>query len=277
MARHSTGIFSTVPGFRYIFCAGRRQRSVARRIPDSSKVAGVMILGATMIAVPTLAEEFQVCQDPKNAISISQSNLAPAAFDVHMEQDSSNSKAAVGVLHFYLRSDGAIGPEKVCATAHFADTRDDPQTVSVTLASGANVTSQKEDQNTSCVAVTNPWKTFQEMPFDLHMNVDTNLIPLSGLVSLSARGTSKEPVVPDAALQKQNSQGQSNTGRQDPIPTHGCTTSSKVLTRSVMLLPSITPSSLKVPLVGGAGVAVLYFLISMGILWRKKGVPMGGP
>jgi hypothetical protein len=277
MARHSPDIFSTVPGFHYIFCAGRRQRSVARSIPNSSKVAGVMILGVIMVAVPALAEDLRVCQDPKNAISISQSNLAPAAFDVHMEQDSSNSKAAVGVLHFYLRSDGAIKPQKVCATAHFADTRDEPQTVSVTLVSGANVTSQREDQNTSCVALTTPWKTFQERPFDLHMDVDQNLIPLSGSVSLSASGTSKEPVVPDTVLKKQNSQGRSSAGRQDPILTYGCTTSSKVLTRAVLLLPSITPSSLKVPLIGGVGVAVLYFLISMVILWQKKGLPMGGP
>jgi hypothetical protein len=277
MTQLATEIFSTVHGFGDFFGAAGRHRSLLRRILFPGKVACVTIMGFMMSAGPALSEDLPVCQDPKNAVSISQTNLTPSAVDVHMEQDQTGSKAAVGVLHFYLRSEGATEPHKICATAHFADTRGEPRTVAVTVGTETNVRSPNGDQNPSCVEFASPWKTFQEIPFDLHMSVDSTFIPLSGSVSLSSSGTSKEPSVPDPATRKGNLQRQVNGDGEPPITTHSCTTSSKVLTRSVMLLPSIRPSSLKFPLIGTFGTAIAYFLLSLVFLWNKRGQPMGGP
>jgi hypothetical protein len=257
--------------------SGPAERSLWCRMPFSNGIACVTILGFLISACPASSEELTACQDPKNAVSISQTNLAPTTVDIHMKQDPAGAKAAVGVLHLYLRNEGTTEPQQLCATAHFTDTRDEPQKVSVTLTPGKNVTSQNGDQNTSCVEFESPWKTFQEKPFDLHMSVDPDFIPLSGSISLTSNGTWKAPPVPDPAQQSANSQRQAGGGGPALNAPQSCASSSKVLARSVMLLPSIRASSLKYPLIGAFGTAIVYFLFSLVLLWTKLGELVGGP
>jgi hypothetical protein len=194
-----------------------------------------------------------------------------------MEYYPADLKAAVGVLHLYLRNEGTTEPHQLCATAHFADTRDEPRKVSVTLTPGKNVASPNGDQNTSCVEFASTWATFEEKPFDVHMSVDPDFIPLSGSISVTSNGTWKAPSVPNAPSQKGKPQTQAGGDGPTPNAPKDCASSSKVLARSVMLLPSIKPSSLKYPLIGAFGTAIIYFLASLVLLRTKLRELLGGP
>jgi hypothetical protein len=267
-----TGSFLAVRGFGELVGVVERKLSLQRRLLFSNKVACAMALSLMISSRPASSEDLPVCLDAKNAVSISQTNVAPNAVDIHMEQDPAHLTSTVGVLHLYLRNEGATEPHRLCATAHFADTQDKPQKVSVTLTPGTSVASPNGDQNTACVEFAAPWTTFEEKPFDVAISVVPDFIPLSGSISLTSNGTWKAPPPPNAALQNGNSQNHTGAGGQAANLPHDCATSSKVLTRSVMLLPSITPSALKFPLLGAFFSAVLFFVVSLAWLWSERGV-----
>jgi hypothetical protein len=195
-----------------------------------------------------------------------------------MEKDPGNSKMVDGILHLYLRNDGPTQPDRLCATAHFADIKDVPRAVSMALLQlGKDESALKFEENTSCFKIEPPWEAFQETPFDLHLRVDSTLIPLSGSINLNSSVTSKEPSAPQLAGQKPKTSGRASSARQSAESSHDCASSSKLLTRSVMLLPSISSSWLEAPLISAFAIALVYLLISLWGLRKSLGKPVGGP
>lgn len=244
----------------------------------SDRIVSLTLMGLLTSACPASSKEPGPCQDAKNTVSISQINVAPASTDIHLKQDSADPKAVVGDLHLYLRNDGTAEPRRLCAIARFADTRDEPQQVSVRLTPGKSATSPNGDPNTSCVELgSSAWKTFEDKSFDVHMIVDPDLIPLSGSISLTADGIWNAPPAPAPAQEKANSQRRGAGNVPVSNSQQGCTSSSRVLARSVVLLPPISPAWLKYPLIGALGTAIGYYLISLMLLWSKRRYVVGGP
>jgi len=184
-----------------------------------------------------------------------------------MERVPGNAKTVDGILHLYLRNEGPTQPDQICASAHLTDSTGAPRAVLVSLSQLAEGKSVPDfEENTSCVKITPPWKPFQEIPFDLHLRVASRSIPLSGSIDLSSTMTSKETVTPQLSERK-----------TDGGSSHECVSSSKVLSRTVMLLPSISSSWFKLPLIGAFVIALGYLLICLAALQQSVGKPVRAP
>src|SRR6202035_2919669 len=79
-----------------------------------------------------------VCESPKNAVSISQASAAQANAQINIEKNPGNSKIVDGILHLYLRNDGPMQPDQLCASAHLSDGKDIPRTVLLSISSPGN-------------------------------------------------------------------------------------------------------------------------------------------
>jgi hypothetical protein len=182
-----------------------------------------------------------------------------------MEKDPGNTKMVDGIFHLYLRNEGPTQPDQLCASAHLTDSKGAPQAVFVALSSlGKDKSGPDFKENTSCFKIEPAWKAFQEIPFDLHLQVESPFIPLSGSINLNSNAISKEPSAPQLVEQKAES-------------LHDCASSSKLLTRPVMLLPSISPSWLELPLIGAPTIAFGYLVIYLVVLRKSLRKPVRAP
>jgi hypothetical protein len=244
----------------------------------STGIVCATALGFIASAYLCFSQDLPVCQLPINVVSILQADVAPADAEIHMEKDAGNSKVVNGIVHLYLRNEGPTRPDRLCASTHLIDIKDVPQAVSIALSEpGNSESSLKFDQNISCFKIEPPWKPFQEMPFDLHLRAGSTFIPLSGSINLNSNMTSKEPSAPLLPKQKAKILGRASSAQQSRDSSHDCASSSKLLTRPVMLLPSIHSSWLKLPLVGAFVIALAYLLISLVVLGQSLGESVGGP
>jgi hypothetical protein len=247
-----------------LHAAGRKRSLIHCGILISTSVVCATTLA--FLASPRLgfSQVLPACQLSKNAVSISQANAIQSGAEIHMEKDPGNSKTVNGVLHLNLRNEGPTQPDQLCASAHLADIKGAPQSVSVALSQiGTDKSEPTFEEDISCFKIDPPWKAFQEIPFDLQLRVDSTFIPLSGSITLNSDVKSKETSAP-----------------QPPDPrasSYDCTSSSKLLTQSVMLLPSISSSWLEVPLIGAFVTALAYLLISLWVLRKSLRKPVGGP
>jgi hypothetical protein len=169
-----------------------RLRVAGRKRP---LIHGGIVISTSVVCATTLAfltsprlgisQVLPACQLPKNAVSISQANAAQPGAEIHMEKDPGNSKMVDGVLHLYLRNEGPTQPDQLCAGAHLTDIKDAPRAVLMALSQlGKDKSVPDFEENTSCFKIEPPWKAFQEIPFDLHLRVNSTFIPLSGSIEL---------------------------------------------------------------------------------------------
>ena len=255
-----------------------------RSIIKSGIVISSSIVGATwlvFLSSPLLgfSQTLPVCQLPKNVVSISQANATQVSTDIHMEKDPTNAKALDGILHLYLRNDGPPQLHQVCAVAHLTDIKDVAHVVSVALAKpGANTSAIKFEDNISCFKIDPAWEAFQEIPLDLYLHADSAAIPLLGAVNLGSTLTSQEAPPQVFTAEEARARGQARVPRRlaEDKP-HDCISSSKPLTRSVMLIPSISSSWVELPLIGAFVIALAYLLSFLGILRRNLNTAIGGP
>jgi hypothetical protein len=249
--------------------------------------AAVLVLVLPSCPVPSQAPA--ACKTPKDAASISQINVVQGAAEVDMEK-SSGGTGAEGIIRLYLRNEGPAEPNQLCASAYLSGATDKPQAVFLALSQpvqdpvtkelsqpGQNDPPLKFDLNTACFTIEPSWHAFQEMPFDLHFKVDSSLIPLTGPITLSSSATSSETSVSDSAAQNKKKPKQSNAARQSANNNNDCIASSKLLTQSVILLPSTASTWFDLPLSGALATALAYLLISLWVLRKKLKMSVGGP
>jgi hypothetical protein len=222
--------------------------------------ARLTILGLVVFPSVSFSQGVPLCQSKDNVVSISQPSAPQGVVEVHVVDYGLEPKEVQGIVHLDLRNDGPPQLKQLCASAHLADANDAPGAVAVALSlPNANTTTLKFEQVSSCLALQTPWSPSQNMSFDLHVRVNSDSIPLSGVVLLDSTLTSKEKTPPPRGKQID------------------CTSSSKPLTRSVILLPSKSSCWLGVPLLGGLIVGAGYLLIALWCLRRSLDKPMGGP
>lgn len=201
-----------------------------------------------------------------------------------MEKSPDNSKETEGIFRLDLRNEGPAEPDQFCATAYLTDTTGKPQDVDIALSqhlenkfSLENDPPLKYERNTACFNFEPSWGVFKEMQFDLHIRADSTLIPLSGPIALSSTETSKETSIPEPAARNGKTSKKAGGDRQSAKSIRDCVKSSKLLTQSVMLLPSTRTTWLELPLSGALAIALAYLLISLWVLRKKLEKPVGGP
>lgn len=242
--------------------AGHRRPLLRGGIAISTSV--VCVAALAMLTAPRLgySQTAPACQQPKNAVLISQANGSLASTEIHAVNDASDSRMVDGILHLYLRNEGSTQPDQLCANVHLSDIKGAPRAAFIALseptAEGKSVVHFEE--GVSCFKIKPPWQAFQEIPFDVHLRVASNVIPLSGSIDLNSDFATKE----------------TPTDRNADSP-HDCVSSSKSLSRSVMLVPAISSSWIEVPLVGSFTIALAYLLISLWVLRENLENPVCAP
>jgi hypothetical protein len=244
----------------------------------STRVACVATLVVVLPTRPGIPQALVACRTPANPVSVSQINVVQGAAEIYMEKPSGSSKVADGVIRLYLMNEGPAEPDHLCASAYLTDPMGKPQDVYMALSQpGLKKPLPNFEKNTACFKIEPSWRAFQEMFFDLRIRVDSSLIPLSGPIGLSSTAISNETSVPEPAAQNGKTPKRAGGGRKSANSTPNCVTSSKLLTQSVMLLPSLRSSWLEFPLSGALGTALAYLLISLWVLRKKLEEPVGGP
>jgi hypothetical protein len=135
----------------------------------------------------------------------------------------------------------------------------------------------KFTENASCLTIDPSWRAFQEIPFDLNLRADPSLIPLSGPINLSSTVNLREASAPELKVRLANAREPLSNALQPANSAAECISSSRLLTQSVILLPSSSSSWSKVPLLGAFAIALLYLLIALYVLRKSLAQSFGAP
>lgn len=162
------------------------------------------------------------------------------------------------MLHLSLRNEGLTQPAQLCGSAELTDVRGKPQPILLAFSEpGQSASGLTNDGDRTCLTLQPPWGPFKESSLDLHLRADPDAIPLTGIINLSANVTAKEKSAAGALAD--------------------CVSSSKLLTKSIMLVPPDNSCWFQVPLLTSLGIGLVDLLFSLWALRGKLGQPVGGP
>lgn len=245
------------------------QRSLAFRLQRGAAILALAASSCT--GIPQTVTP--VCQLPRNAVSISLTSGSQGVAEIPVKRTTDDSKHVESVLHVSLRNEGFTQPTQLCGSAELTNVRGKPQPVLLAFSeSEKSASGLTFDQHHTCLTLQPPWGPFKESSIDLNLRADPDAIPLTGTVNLSANVTAKEP--PVAAEDSKSNGNRPDLKSATPVD---CISSSKLVAKSIMLVPPDDSCWFKLPLLASLGIGLVYLLFSLWALRGKLGTLVGGP
>lgn len=224
-----------------------------------------------------------MCQAASDAPSIFELG-APSAVDaISVERLVGSTPGAEGTVRFVLRNESGKDLNTLCAVAVFRNQKGRPQAVRVSLAQAGQGTGARTfEDGSACLTIQPGWKAFEARSFEVALRAGSDLIPLTGFVSLSTSAQYKEASSSAPASKSGTKHGRkkgahNNKGVQaTPQPT-ACTATSRPVTRAVLLLPMLDSGWFLGPMAAALVVGVGFFAIAWIALHKSLGKMVGGP
>lgn len=154
----------------------------------------------------------------------------------------------VAVGHIYVRNDAVFPLSRWCARGYFLDYLDRPQRAKLSLSGGQQSTEM------ACVALSVDAGVVQD--FELSVEVDQDVLPISGLVTLQASGTAEPQQSPDLKPKK-------------------CTANSKEVSQSIVLTSTQSGSHAGKIIAVTALIGGVFLLVCLKRFRSKLPEPMG--
>lgn len=221
-----------------------------------------------------MPQDLPVCQVASHAPSVFELG-APSGVDaISVERVAGSTPGAEGTVHFVLRNESGKDLNTLCAVTVFRDEKEKPHAVRVSLAQAGQETGALTfEDGSACLTIQPAWKAFEARSFEVTLRTGSDLIPLNGFVSLSTSAQYQE-----ASSSAPAPRGATKHGRKKGTPQpSACATTSKPVTRAVLLLPMRDSSWFLGPMAAALAIGIGFFAIAWIALPKPWNKMVGGP
>ena len=171
----------------------------------------------------------------------------------------------VAVAHIYVRNDAGFPLSQWCVRGYFLDYLDRSQKGRLTL-NGVQQSSEKV-----CIALNVDAGVIQD--FEFSVEVDRNVLPVSGLVTLQASGTTARQESPE--VKKQKITADPGSGAPAILKPEKCSATSKEVSQNIVLTSTQSASHAGEMILATALIGGVFLLACLWRFKRKLLQPMG--
>ncbi len=233
-------------------------------------LVGCLVIGSTLFNQISFAQETThsfapctQCSSPNASISLVG---APATLILKPTRQRDKPRA---VGHIYVRNDGTVPLSQWCATVYSSDYQDQPRTVVVSLGDSPS------SETTACQVVNVPPGEIQDLA--LSIDVDGTRLPISGMVTISAKGfgltngNSKQ----DKQDQKDKTKADRSGLREERTESEKCQFSTKQISQNIIVSVLASASHASTAMFVTALAASGFLAFCLSLFWRSLNTPMG--